>query len=69
MRKRRSAHRISVGMPEGKNSLGRSRSRCVDNIKIDLGEIGWGGIEWIYLAHGRHQGGALVNTVMYLRIP
>jgi hypothetical protein len=41
----------------------------VDNIKIDLREIGWDGMDWIDLAYGRDQWGAFVNTVMNLRIP
>jgi hypothetical protein len=41
----------------------------VDNIKIDLREIGWGGMDWIYLALDRDQWRALVNTVMNLRVP
>jgi hypothetical protein len=53
-----------VRSPEGK----RPR-RCVDNIKIDLSEIGWGVIDWIDLAQDRGQWRALVNTVMNLRIP
>jgi hypothetical protein len=53
MGEKRNAYRISVGMPEGKRPLGRSRSRWVDNIKIDLREIGWDGGDWIDLAQGR----------------
>jgi hypothetical protein len=48
-----------VGKPEGKEPLGRPRHRLVDNIKIDLREIGWGDIEWIHLAQGRDSGGLL----------
>jgi hypothetical protein len=39
-----------VGKPYGKRPLGRPRRKWVDNIKKDLGEIGWGGMDWIYLA-------------------
>jgi hypothetical protein len=46
----RNAYRILVGEPEGKRPLGRSRSKCVDNIRMDLEEIGWGGVDWIRLA-------------------
>jgi hypothetical protein len=49
------AYRILVGNPEGKIPLGRPRRRCVDNIKMDLREIGWGGMYWIDLAQDRDQ--------------
>jgi hypothetical protein len=44
---KRNAYRILVGNPEGKRPLGRPRHRWVDNIKMDLREIGWDGVEWI----------------------
>jgi hypothetical protein len=53
-----------VGKPEGKRPLGRTRHRREDNIKIDLRDIGWGGMDWIDLAQDRDQWKALVNTVM-----
>jgi hypothetical protein len=65
----RNAYRILVGKPEGKRPLRRQRRRWVDNIKMDLGEIGWDGREWIKLAQDRDQWRALVNTVMNLRVP
>jgi hypothetical protein len=49
---KRIACRILVGKPEGKRPLGRPRGRWVDNIKMDLREIGWGVMDWIDLAHG-----------------
>jgi hypothetical protein len=55
MGEKRNSYRISVGMSEGKRPLGRRRRRCVDNVKIDLGEIAWGGMDWIDLAQDRHQ--------------
>jgi hypothetical protein len=58
-----------VGKPEAKKSLGRQRSRWVDNIKMDLGEIGWGVMDWIDVVEGRDQLRALVNTAMHLRVP
>jgi hypothetical protein len=58
-----------VGKPEGKRSLGRPRHRLVDNIKMDLLEIGWGGVDWICLAQDRDKWRALVNAVMNLRVP
>jgi hypothetical protein len=65
----RNAYRILVGKPGGKRPLGRPRSRWVDNIKMDLGEIGWDGVAWIELAQDRDQWRAVVNTVMKLRVP
>jgi hypothetical protein len=49
------AYRILVGKPEGKRPPGRPRRSCVDNIKINLGEIGWNGVDWIDLAQDRDQ--------------
>jgi hypothetical protein len=65
----RNAYRISVGRQEGKRPLGRPRRRWVDNIKMDLKEIGWGCMDWIDQAQDRDQWRALVNTVMNLRVP
>jgi hypothetical protein len=65
----RNAYRIFVGKPEGKRPLGRPRRRLVDNIEIDLREIGWDGVGWVDLAQDRDQWRALVNTVMNLRVP
>jgi hypothetical protein len=69
MGKKRTANRILVKMPEGKRPLGRPRRRWVDNIKIDLREIGWNGMDWTDLAQDRDQWRALVNTVMNFRVP
>jgi hypothetical protein len=56
-------------MPEGKRPLGRRpRRRWVDNIKMDLREIVWHGMDWIDLAQNRDQWRALVNAVMKLRV-
>jgi hypothetical protein len=57
-----------VGKPEGKRPLGRPRRRWEDNIRMDLREMGCGGMDWTDLAQARDQWRALVNTVMYLRI-
>jgi hypothetical protein len=57
------------GKPEEKRPLGIPRRRWVDNIKMDLREIGWRGVDWIYSAEDRDQWRALVNTVMNLRSP
>jgi hypothetical protein len=58
-----------VGKPEGKRPLGRPRRRWLDNIKIDLREIGWDGLDWIDLAQVRDKWRALVITVINLRDP
>jgi hypothetical protein len=63
------AYSILVGKPEGKRPLGSSRCRWVDNIKMDLREIGWDGRDWIELAEDRDHWRALVNTVINLRVP
>jgi hypothetical protein len=60
---KRNAYRILVGKPEGKRPLRKSCHRWLDNIKLDLREIGWGGMDWIDLAQDRDQWRALVNTV------
>jgi hypothetical protein len=69
MREKRNASRVLVGKPEGKRPLGRPRYKWEDNIKMDVNETGWGGMDWIQLAQGRDQWRALVNTVMNLRSP
>jgi hypothetical protein len=66
---RRNAYKILVGKPEGKRPLGRPRRRWVDNIKIDLREVGWDGRDWIDLAQDRDRWRAHVNVVMNLRVP
>jgi hypothetical protein len=58
-----------VGKPEDKRSLGRSRRRWLESIKMDLRETGWDGMDWIDLAQDRDQWRALMNTVMNLRVP
>jgi hypothetical protein len=65
MGEKRNAHSLLVGKPEGKRPLGRPRRRWVVNIKIELLEIGWGGVGWI----GRDKWRNLVNAVMNLRVP
>jgi hypothetical protein len=57
-----------VGKPEGKSSLGKPRRRWVDNTKMNLREVGWGGMDWLDLAQDRDPWRALVNTVMNLRV-
>jgi hypothetical protein len=60
----RGAYNILVEKPEGRRSLGRPRRRWEDNIKKDLGEIGFGDVDWIHLAQDRDRWRALVTTVM-----
>jgi hypothetical protein len=69
MGENRNACRRFVEKPEGKRPLGRPRRRWADNIKIDIREIGWDGMDWIDLVHDRDQWRALANTVMNLRVP
>jgi hypothetical protein len=66
---KRNAYRLLVGKPEGKRPLGRPRRRCVDNIRMDLGEVGRGDVDWIGLAKDRNRWRALVNSVLNLWVP
>jgi hypothetical protein len=65
MGEKRNAYRLLVGKPEGK----RPRRRWVDNIKMDLGEIRWDGVDWIDMAQDRDQWRALMNMVLSFRVP
>jgi hypothetical protein len=58
-----------VGKHEGKRPLGKPSHRWENNIKLDLQEVGWGGIEWIDLAQDRDRCRALVSGVMNIRVP
>jgi hypothetical protein len=69
MGERRGAYRALVGKPEGRRPLGRPRRRWEDTIKMDLREVGWGGMDWIILTQDRDRWRALVNAVMHLRVP
>jgi hypothetical protein len=65
----KNAYKILVGKPEGNRLRGRPGRRWEYNIRMDLREIGWEGVDWIHLAHDRDRWRALVTTVMNLRIP
>jgi hypothetical protein len=69
MRDMRNVCNSLVGKPEGKRSLGRLRHRWEYNIGMDLMEIRWKGVDWMYLAEDRNQWQAFVNTEMNLNIP
>jgi len=62
-------HKVLVGKPGGKRPLGRHRRRWEDNMKMDLQEVGCGGMDWIELAQDRGWWRALVNAVMNLWVP
>jgi hypothetical protein len=69
MGEKRNMHRLLVGKPEGRRPLGRLRHKWINNIKLDLLEIGLSAVDWIGLAQDRCRWRALVNTVMNLRVP
>jgi hypothetical protein len=66
---KRNAYRLLVGKPEGKRPLDGPRRRWVANIRMDLGEVGWGDVDWIGPAQDRNRWRALVNSVLNLRVP
>jgi hypothetical protein len=66
---KRNVCRLLIGKPEGKRPLGKPRRRWIDNIKINLLEIGLSVVDWIGLAQDRYRWKALVNSVMNLRVP
>jgi hypothetical protein len=66
---RRGAYRVLVRRPEGKRPLRRPRRRWKNNIKLYLQEVGWGDMDWMYLAEVRDRWRAIVNAVMNLRVP
>jgi hypothetical protein len=68
MGEKRTAYMILVGKPEGKRPVGRPRCRWVEDMKLDLREVGWDGMDRINLAEDRNQWRALVNMVINLRV-
>jgi hypothetical protein len=69
MGEKRSVYRLLVGKPEGKRPLGRPRLRWIENIKMELLEIGMSVVDWIGLARDTYMWRALVNSVMNIRVP
>jgi hypothetical protein len=69
MREKRIAYRLLVGKPEGKRPLGRPKRMWVHNIRMYLGEVGWGDVDWIGLAQDRNRCRAFVDSVLNLRVP
>jgi hypothetical protein len=69
MGEKRNVYRLLVGKPEGKRPLEKPRRRWIDNIEMDLLEIGVSVVDWIGLAQDRYRWRALVNSVMKLRVP
>jgi hypothetical protein len=68
MGEKRKPYRLLVGKPEGRRPLGRPRCRWLDNIRMDLVEVGWSDVDWIVLAQDRDRWRALVNSVLNLRV-
>jgi hypothetical protein len=66
---KRNVYTLLVGKSEGRSPLGRPRRRWVDNIRMDLVEMGWGDVDWIGLAQDRDRWRALANSVLNLRVP
>jgi hypothetical protein len=69
MGEKRNAYRLLVRKPEGKRPIRKPIRRWVDNIRIDLGKVGWGDVDWIGLAKDRDKWRALVNSVFNFRVP
>jgi hypothetical protein len=69
MMEKRSAHRLLVGKPVVKRPIGRPRRKWMDNIRMNLGEKCWGGVDWIGLDQDRYKWRALVNVVINLWVP
>jgi hypothetical protein len=65
----KAAYSLLVGKPKGRKPLGRPRRRWEDNTKMDLQELGWGGMDWIDLVQDGDRWWALVNAVINLQVP
>jgi hypothetical protein len=68
MEEKRNAYRLLAEKPLGRRPLGRPRRRWVDNIRMDLVEVGWSDVDWIGLVQDRDRWRALVNSVLNLRV-
>jgi hypothetical protein len=68
MGEKRNACRLLVGKPEKKRPVGRPRRGWLDNIRMDLAEVGWSDVDWISLAQGKDRWRAIVNSVLNLRV-
>jgi hypothetical protein len=66
---KKNAYRLLVGKPEGRRLLGRPRRRWLNNIRMDLVEVGWGDVDWISLAQDRNRLRALAKSVLTLGVP
>jgi hypothetical protein len=66
---KRNVYMLLGGKPKGRRPLGRPRRRWMDNIKMDLSEIGLSVVDWVGLAQDRYRWRVLVNSVIYLRVP
>jgi hypothetical protein len=69
MGEKRNTYRLLVGTPERRRPLGRPRHRWLDNIRMDLVEVGWGDMDWIGLTQDRDRWRTLVNSVLNLQVP
>jgi hypothetical protein len=69
MGEKKKACRLLVGKRDGKRPLGRPRRKLVDDIRMNLGEVGCGDVDWIGLAKDRNRWRAVVNSVLNLRVP
>jgi hypothetical protein len=65
----RNAYRLLMGKPEGKTLVGIPRHRWMNNIRMHLGQVGWGDVDWIGLAQDKNRWRAFVNSVLNLRVP